>query len=875
MRKHILGRIGYARRWLPLSVLLAVSSAASGEFIAEGVVLTPLTDDGRSVAATWAKRGNLIAFIREVSKTQSQLLLMQSDGSGEVAITSVGNPIFAEWSWSGTKLSYEYTNARDRESQGGVSVYDVLAERNTSISVPYLRGALDPDDGPFWSPDDRYVVYKARPGIARTRELWVWDSDTGKTIRLLPTRGQGKEQRWNSSLPPKICLLIEADGGSFDVATVNPDGSELVLLTDIGAQSIRADSPRWSPTGEWVAFTSGQDMTQNERERGREDCWIGRPDGSEVRNLTKASSPATEKQLAPRDLYWSWDGRWILMTGSRFDNAGNRIGSLFLVDPVNGGYRPILTSHPRETAKYDSLRAWTWSYDSTKIAVLLKRSVVRNWGPDAEFEQPHWILGVYDMRMGQFEALVDFDEELDRKMIRAETDRDDIADISWSPDNHSILLSVSKIVSKADEIFQPDVYRLDLPERLIDPSSARHAGPPFGLGSSEADTPAEATPQAPLAPDAPPMPSMLPSRTGDVMKTIVPAHMTVGEAMASLPADYAQYVTTNAARNLMLFEGSKDVLEDLEHALEMIDTVVPHVLVDLLAVELSDEANRNLGLDWTYAEGRFGFFLPEGAAIRDLTPDEGLNGLITFPGRGQGFYQGVGQLPREFFVRLNMLVKDGDATILANPRTVSMSGRESLIQIRKTVNFFFNEGFDTAGRPIVKKSDISADTLGRITPTLLPNGQIHLLVDVGVGTFTFTAQEKLPEQTNRQSTTEVIVQEGETIVIGGLRQQETVQTTTKIPLLSYIPIIKPLFTKRTLDVRHSVLTIFITPQILAPGEPAPEWPQLLDSDYPMVPIMEETPKNKRRTNRSVEQRYAPPNPKPGGPVTRWFRRISR
>ncbi|MDP7640528.1 MAG: hypothetical protein QGG73_12585, partial [Candidatus Hydrogenedentes bacterium] len=96
MRKHILGRIGYARRWLPLSVLLAVSSAASGEFIAEGVVLTPLTDDGRSVAATWAKRGNLIAFIREVSKTQSQLLLMQSDGSGEVAITSVGNPIFAE-----------------------------------------------------------------------------------------------------------------------------------------------------------------------------------------------------------------------------------------------------------------------------------------------------------------------------------------------------------------------------------------------------------------------------------------------------------------------------------------------------------------------------------------------------------------------------------------------------------------------------------------------------------------------------------------------------------------------------------------------------------------------------------------------------------
>ena len=164
-------------------------------------------------------------------------------------------------------------------------------------------------------------------------------------------------------------------------------------------------------------------------------------------------------------------------------------------------------------------------------------------------------------------------------------------------------------------------------------------------------------------------------------------------------------------------------------------------------------------------------YQPLGNAIRDLTPDPGLDGLTTYPGSGQLFYQGVGKLPREFFVRLNALVSNGNGTILANPRTVATSGRESMIQIRKTLNYFFNEGYDTAGRPIVKKSDISADTQGQITPTLLDDNRIHMIVDVKVGSFTFSPDAGLPEQINRQSTTEVTVSEGETLVIGGLRQQ--------------------------------------------------------------------------------------------------------
>jgi len=834
-------------------VLLFSCSVGLSEIIAEGVTLVPLTDDGKSRAVAWAYHGDLIAFVRQIpGGTQSQLLIVNADGSGEEAITQIGFPYYAEWSWAGDKVAFLYANSPSPESQSRAYVYDLNTGKTAMACEPYPRFNLDEDEGPVWSLDDRYIAFKTRRGPSRRRFVTVYDTQTKKKWDVMPERGQNRHTRWSFTMPPRLTFRSEASGERYDIAVSDPDGRNFVLLTDIGTQSIDTGRPRWSPTGEWVAFTSNIDMTQTERQLDRSDCWLARPDGTEARNLTKATSPATEKQLEIDEIFWSWDGRWILAEGERFDYRGNDISTFYLIDPINGGYWPIMTSYPEKTATLDSFRSAKWSYDSSKIAFLIWRRTIRNWPVEPQYEKPLSVLSLYDVRKKTVVDILVYDEQLDRKVILGELDKEEIEDISWSPDSRSILLTIATIVSKEDQILQPDVYRLDLPERFIDSSAEQHVGPPIGREAVAAPQPAEAAPPAEPPPAAPPL---LPSQEGAgvqiqavVTETVKPLYMTVGEAVASLPASYAQYFTQNPTRNLLLYKGPSDVLNELKGDLGLVDTPPPQILVDFLAIELSDEANRSLGLDWTYAEAHFAFFQPAGAAIRDLTPDLTLGGLDTFPGLGQAWYRGVGRLPREFFIRLNTLVKDGEATILANPRTVAMGGKESVIMIRKTLNYFFKETSQEGGQAItlMKKSDISADTEGRITPTLLPNGQIRLAVDVKVGTFTFTPDAGLPEQTTRQCTTEVTVEQGQTIVIGGLRQQEMGRSTTKVPILCDIPILGPLFIKEETVVRHSVLTILITPRVLTADNLIPEWPQVNIEDHDLAPIIDETPKTKQK-----------------------------
>lgn len=885
------------------AVLMLFPGLSFSETLMPGANLVQLTTDGKSRAWQMSSRGNWIAYLLDISNTQAQLRVMTLDGSEDRAVSPVGNPFFVQWSWGGDRLSYEFTSNRELGSQGNVFIYDLAGDRSYTVSQTYSyeslfggrrfgrggrpgggvrsrpprqdeRPGLNQGpfaDGPYWSADDKFVAFSLRTSGGE-EEVWVSDSVTGRYQRILPQRSGVGEQRWSPNTPARLVLQVTASGIYNDIATVNANGTGLTMLTNIGSDSVRNDDAVWSPTGEWVAYLSDLEMTEDEQQRFRSDVWVARPDGSEARNLTQATSNSTEDQLAFRFLQWSWDGKWILASGNRHDQQGRRISTTFLVNP-EGGYEVLHTSDPAATGEAESLRGTRWSYDSTKFATLMRRNRVRNWTTRPEFEDSRTGVAVYDLETRQMHEILFYSEERDAKKVDGQ--------VTWSPDGKSLLITVNKVISSDDGIMQPDVYRLELPPELVSPEAARFHGPPIGVGARAATLtvaqapgdigiPSDLSGAQPIETTDAPSYNMGP---GEIIVIVEPQHLTVAEIDPLIPSVYKPYLQSDSSRNIFVFAGPEWVHEALLADLEVIDYPAEHIMVDLLAIETSDAITRELGLDWAYTEGRFSLFAPEGRSVADFTPgfqisppvlnqefnripnfdiadrfdvnnvgDLLVGGLGTFPGTGQGLFSGVSTLPREFFVHLNALQLDGEITILANPRTVATSGKESVIQIRRVVNFFFTEGINLAtGTPNVRKSDVTATTEGRITPTLLADGKVHMVLDINVGTITFGAED-LPQQTDRKATTEVTVAPGDTIIIGGLRQQEHKITETRTPILGSIPFLGKLFRKTLRENRHSVLTILITPRVMGQEAPPitlpdPEWAEFEMDDRYRAPIM--------------------------------------
>ena len=83
-----------------------------------------------------------------------------------------------------------------------------------------------------------------------------------------------------------------------------------------------------------------------------------------------------------------------------------------------------------------------------------------------------------------------------------------------------------------------------------------------------------------------------------------------------------------------------------------------------------------------------------------------------------------------------------------------------------------------------------------------------------VSTITGIGAGNLPQSSSREAETTVMVQDGETIVIGGLIRDEYSKIVQEVPLLSKLPLIGELFRNRSTNRRHSDVLVFITPHLV-------------------------------------------------------------
>jgi type II secretory pathway component GspD/PulD (secretin) len=260
--------------------------------------------------------------------------------------------------------------------------------------------------------------------------------------------------------------------------------------------------------------------------------------------------------------------------------------------------------------------------------------------------------------------------------------------------------------------------------------------------------------------------------------------------------------------NGMLVVGSQYDINAIQSLISAIDVPQPQVMLAMQVVAVNITKSSDLGIQWPGAlQEDFDENVPSATGALP-TPSQNGNTVST---NSLGFYSFVrGNLG--FQASLNFLITHSVAKVLGAPRVAVLNDKAAEILLGEKYPIVYYE--PQAGVYQVQYINIGVDL--KVTPHISPNGFITVKLNPVVselGTQPAGAQG-YPEIDTRQATTEVRVQNGQTIVIGGLLNEQTSTAISKVPLLGDIPIIGNLFKNTVKNYTKTDLVITVTPTLL-------------------------------------------------------------
>jgi type IV pilus assembly protein PilQ len=275
----------------------------------------------------------------------------------------------------------------------------------------------------------------------------------------------------------------------------------------------------------------------------------------------------------------------------------------------------------------------------------------------------------------------------------------------------------------------------------------------------------------------------------------------------------------------------KDVVEQVQEARSLVsqlDTQTPQVLIEARIVEVSSTYSRDLGIQWG---GRFNADTAHGNSTdwafphsANLFGDTGAQDFaVNFPsagglagGPGGAIALSLGSVNDvvSLDLRLSAIESSGRGRVISSPRVTTLDNKTAEILQGTEIPF------TTATEEKIETSSIDYLLKLNVTPHVTADRSIIMQIQVtkDAPSTTFVAVDSnTPAVETRAATTEVLVKDGETTVIGGIITDTTSHTETGVPFLAKIPGIGWLFRKKDDRDDKTELIIFITPKIINPS----------------------------------------------------------
>jgi general secretion pathway protein D len=273
--------------------------------------------------------------------------------------------------------------------------------------------------------------------------------------------------------------------------------------------------------------------------------------------------------------------------------------------------------------------------------------------------------------------------------------------------------------------------------------------------------------------------------------------------------------------NLLVLVGTaREVLRALE-LLRKVDVKQPQVIIEAKVMDISEASLKSLGLNWNILQSgsintldRTKDRLP----LPDSTTNTPNQQGVGFNRDGQlGLDFTIVKKPIDFSVTLNALAEDRRNRLLANPRVATLDGRPATIFIGDEVNYVKLIQQTPQGAN-VQTDSVQAGIILRVLPRVHEDNSItlHIQPEVSVitGFLEVPGGGRLPQLARRNTDTTIRVNNGETVVIGGLIREADIKTIQKVPLLGDLPFLGYLFRRTSTSRDKSEIMISLTVRVM-------------------------------------------------------------
>ncbi|HLV81297.1 MAG TPA: hypothetical protein VKT32_13510 [Chthonomonadaceae bacterium] len=263
-----------------------------------------------------------------------------------------------------------------------------------------------------------------------------------------------------------------------------------------------------------------------------------------------------------------------------------------------------------------------------------------------------------------------------------------------------------------------------------------------------------------------------------------------------------QAVQLGDRARVLILGGTADELDQAQRLLGKVDVPPRQVMVEVKVIDASPEKIENIGVSYSWNPFQWEE-APPGSPFPLSSPTSSVKPIPLGP---------LSRVPWAFQAAINLMVQNNEAKLLANPKVQVIEDQDANIFIGETIRTAVSQA-SLAGTTI-QVLEFPVGIILLVHPRINADGNLTLRVHPVVSSVTTLGADGVPNTASREAETSVMIKDGETIVIGGLIQDEMTKNVTEIPILSKIPLIGELFRNRSTDHRHSDVLVFITPHII-------------------------------------------------------------